>query len=105
MPTDSPPKHIIRPATRADSPDLARLLTLLGHHSTEQGIVGLWPEWAAQGNVALVATTASGKVRGLVTLHSMLVLHRPKPVGRITALIVDAATRGSGIGRALLNAA
>lgn len=35
----------------------------------------------------------------------MMVLHRPAPVGRITALVVDAAERGKGVGRALVAAA
>ncbi len=42
---------------------------------------------------------------GTITLHRMFVLHRPKPVGRITSLIVDSAVRGRGLGRALVEAA
>ena len=35
----------------------------------------------------------------------MVVLHRPMPVGRITALVVDDSARGQGLGRALVAAA
>jgi GNAT superfamily N-acetyltransferase len=41
----------------------------------------------------------------MLTLHRTQVLHRPKPVGRITALVVDPSVRGQGIGRALVAAA
>lgn len=42
---------------------------------------------------------------GAITLHRMVVLHRAKPVGRITSLVVDPAARGRGLGRALVLAA
>jgi GNAT superfamily N-acetyltransferase len=42
---------------------------------------------------------------GVITLHRMVVLHRPKPVGRITSLVVDPSERGQGFGRALVIAA
>jgi len=99
------PAHAIRPATERDGSELARLLTALGHLTNAEDIAARWGEWAAAGNTALVATRADGALAGVVTLHQMLVLHRPRPVGRITALVVDAPVRGQGIGRALVAAA
>lgn len=95
----------IRTATEDDAPELARLLTALGHPTAAGTIVVGWKEWAAAGNSALVAPGADGTLAGVATLHQMTVLHRPKPVGRITALVVDAPARGQGIGRALVAAA
>jgi GNAT superfamily N-acetyltransferase len=92
----------LRSATVDDSEELARLLTLLGHPTTAAGIRGSWDAWAAEGNSALVAERDDGSLAGAITLHQMRVLHRPKPVGRVTALIVDEAERGRGIGRALM---
>jgi GNAT superfamily N-acetyltransferase len=99
-----------RPATVEDADELARLLALLGHPTTASEIRDRWDAWAAEGNVALVAERAAargvaGGVVGAVTLHRMRVLHRPRPVGRFTALVVDEAERGRGIGRALMAAA
>lgn len=99
------PAPVIRPAARHDAPEIARLLTALGHATAAEDVAERWGEWAAQGNAALVAARTDGTLAGLVTLHQMRVLHRPRPVGRITALVVDAAARGEGIGRALVAAA
>lgn len=99
------PVHAIRAATEADAPELARLLTALGHPRSAPAVTGLWTEWAAAGNTAWIAARPDGTLAGAATLHQMVVLHRPRPVGRITALVVDAAMRGQGIGRALVAAA
>lgn len=100
---------MIRTATPDDAGELARLLTLLGHPTTDAGIRAHWDDWTAAGDAALVAAigtaTPGGALVGAVTLHTMRVLHRPRPVGRITALIVDASQRGRGVGRALVGAA
>jgi GNAT superfamily N-acetyltransferase len=98
-------QHPVRPATIHDAPELARLLTALGHPTTAQSIIARWAEWIAEGNAGLVVSRDEGTLSGLATLHRMMVLHRPMPVGRITALVVDAADRGRGIGRALVAAA
>jgi GNAT superfamily N-acetyltransferase len=88
-----------------DAPELARLLTALGHPTDAAGVAARWEEWAAEGNAALVAAREDDTLIGVATLHRTRVLHRPRPVGRITALVVDAAVRGQGIGRALMAAA
>jgi GNAT superfamily N-acetyltransferase len=101
------PDAVIRDALPADAPEIARLLTLLGHASTTAEVEARWREWAEAGNVALVAegTGGGGAIAGLATLHVTHVLHRPHAVGRVTALVVDERLRGGGIGRALVAAA
>ena len=94
------PVLAIRPATEHDVPELARLFTALGHPATAEAIAERWREWAAAGNTALVAPRRDGALAGAATLHRMVVLHRPSPVGRITALVVDTPLRGQGVGRA-----
>lgn len=96
---------LIRSATQRDAAELARLLTVLGHPTAAEALAESWEEWAAAGNVALVAVQPDGTLAGVATLHQMRVLHRPEAVGRITALVVDTPLRGQGIGRALVAAA
>ena len=94
----------IRLATVADAAELARLIAPLGYPTTADAVAALWGAWAAEGNFALVVDGETSLV-GTITLHRMHVLHRPKPVGRITSLAVDPQGRGQGLGRALVLAA
>ena len=94
--------HPIRRATKDDAAELARLFSELGHPTSEHGISSTWESWSDAGNVALVCDQSKTELAGVATLNQMHVLHRPKPVGRISALTVDARMRGKGIGRALV---
>lgn len=93
--------HQCRLATEDDALELARLMTALGHPTTAAGIRACWASFVDEGNTAIVAALPE-RLLGVVTLHRMTVLHRPKPVGRITALVVDPACRSQGIGRQLV---
>src|SRR5262249_20516677 len=96
---------VIRTARLTDAAELARLFTELGHPATEADIRTRWNTWQASGNVGLVVDGDSGELVAAVTLHQTIVLHRAKPIGRISALIVDARHRAAGMGRALVDAA
>jgi GNAT superfamily N-acetyltransferase len=100
----SAPPFLIRLARLEDAAELARLITELGHPASADAIGARWPAWSAAGSTALVATAANGSLLGVATLHRTEVLHRARPVGRITLLVVDAKWRGHGIGRALVAA-
>jgi ribosomal protein S18 acetylase RimI-like enzyme len=95
----------LRTATPGDAPEIARLLTVLGYPTDAASIATRWAKWRASGSSAIVAGGASAMLLGLVTVHTTIVLHRPKPIGRITSLVVDESARGRGIGRALVAAA
>lgn len=95
----------IRLATRADAAEIARLLTQLGHANSAADIVAKWPAWEAAGNVALVVPQTDGTLQGVATLGIMVTLHRPLPVGRVVAIVVDEQHQRQGIGRQLMAAA
>jgi GNAT superfamily N-acetyltransferase len=96
---------LLRPAVVGDAPELSRLFTQLAHPASASDLVARWGPWSAAGNSALVAARADGTLAGVAVLHTMWVLHRAQPLGRITALVVDEAERGTGVGRTLVAAA
>ena len=52
----------------------------------------------------LVVAEVAGQVVGLADLHVSPSLEYDEPAGKLAALVVDEAYRGSGIGRALVEA-
>ncbi|NQU48488.1 MAG: GNAT family N-acetyltransferase [Planctomycetes bacterium] len=95
---------MIRLATREDVDEIARLIALQGFEIDGANVTAIWDAWQAEGNFSLVIP-GKNSLLGVVTLHKMTVLHRPKPVGRITLLGVDPIAQGQGYGRALVEAA
>lgn len=97
--------YAIRHAAPDDAEEIGRLLVALGHPTSALQVRERWSRWAASGGSALVAVREDGTLAGLATLQAIVVLHRPRAVGRVTSLVVDDADRGRGIGRALVTAA
>jgi GNAT superfamily N-acetyltransferase len=105
--TTSAPRFSIRFARASDVPELVRLFGELGYEIPPDVLAERLAAFDSAGEKALVAAddSSSGRLVGVATLHATPVLHRAGPVGRVTALVVDASLRGRGIGRALMEAA
>lgn len=95
---------LIRAATAEDVPALAGLLDELGFPAPAGTVARRLAGLADKGETVLVAVLEI-EVLGFVSVHVTPVLHRPAPVGRLTALVVAGRARRQGVGRALVAAA
>ncbi|WP_129793422.1 GNAT family N-acetyltransferase [Sphingosinicella sp. CPCC 101087] len=102
-PPKAPPPPVVREARAKDSSALAALITGLGYDVDDTELRRRLKRLRNGDEPPLVADLDG--VVGCLTWHVTPVLHRPHPVGRITMLVVAEASRGSGIGRRLLEAA
>src|SRR4051812_1355480 len=95
----------LRAASPADAADLAALFRQLGHPVDSRAVAtrldGLAHDAAS---AVLVATGWNGAVIGTIALHWYPTLQAERPIAMITALVVDDAERGRGVGRLLLKA-
>lgn len=94
----------LRTARPADAAALARLLVELGY---PQPAAELGPRIAALADTAtdtVLVAEVGGQVVGMASLHVTPFFNEGQSRGRITALVVDSAQRGRGIGRHLLEA-
>ncbi|HSG34601.1 MAG TPA: GNAT family N-acetyltransferase [Sphingomonadaceae bacterium] len=94
----------IRPAAAQDCAALEALIEQLGYEAQAGDIAARLAEIRADGREVLVAEEG-GRVVGCLSTSIMRVLHRPKPVGRISMMVVADGLRGQGIGAALVRAA
>lgn len=97
------PRLVIRAAKPADADAITALIVALGYEAQAADVRRRMATLAKAGQATLVAT--KGELVGVLTTSLMHVLHRPRPVGRISMLVVAEAARGSGIGAALVEAA
>jgi GNAT superfamily N-acetyltransferase len=97
----------IRHARADDVGDMARLFAVLGYSIQPEVVAERFANFEKRGEQTLVACSSGNptSLLGLATLHATPVLHRAGAVGRVTALVVDPAVRGRGVGRALMTAA
>ncbi|HEX5387695.1 MAG TPA: GNAT family N-acetyltransferase [Gemmatimonadales bacterium] len=97
----APPR--IRPARAADADALARLLGQLGYPAAGTDVARRLERMMGSGHATVLVAEQDGEVVGLATFHLMHVLNRARTVAWLTALVVDEAARGVGIGRALVD--
>ena len=104
-PRPKPPlKPGLREARPADAPRLVELIRYLGHEIDEKAVRRNLTALRKSGETPLVATLGKAVV-GMCGVGSRIVVHRPAPLGRITALVVAEEAQGHGIGRMLVDAA
>jgi GNAT superfamily N-acetyltransferase len=94
----------IRPARAQDAMQLSSLLTELGYPAPPETIAERLSGLIRANETVLVAARGDDII-GMASVHVTPVLHRPTPVGRVTALVVTQSARGRGVGRALVSAA
>jgi len=93
----------VRKAGTGDSKALARLIVELGYTISESEVRERLAAMGADQGV-LVAED-QGLVIGCLSISMMRVLHRPKPVGRVSMMVVTEERRSAGVGRMLVEAA
>ena len=94
------PKLVIRDARPRDAEALAALIVALGYEVTPADVKKRLAILAKAGQHILLADR--GGVIGALTTSITQVLHRPRPVGRISMMVVAESERGKGIGAALV---
>lgn len=98
------PKLKLRGAKPGDAPRLVELVGELGYPITEKQVKRNLTALEKSDETPIIATLDK-KVVGFCGVGRRVVIHRPAPLGRITALVVDKNARGRGIGRKLVEAA
>ncbi|HEX8573071.1 MAG TPA: GNAT family N-acetyltransferase [Allosphingosinicella sp.] len=100
---EPPPPLSVRPARPSDSEAIAALVTGLGFETSAKDMADRLAALKRAREAPLVAE--QGEVIGILAWHVTPVLHRPRPVGRITMMVVAEGERRRGVGRALVEAA
>jgi ribosomal protein S18 acetylase RimI-like enzyme len=97
---------VIRDLSPSDAEPMLPLLATLGYPSDAPLLRGrLAKMFDSDPSTRVIGAVVNGDLVGFACLHETPVPHRPTAVGRITAIAVLPGTRGTGAGRALVEAA
>ena len=92
----------VRDAAPADEQVIGDLLEQLGHPISPETTRHQLAFLAGTGHDRVLVAEGDSVVLGVLSLHWTPLLHCDKPLGRVTALVVDEAARGRGIGSRLV---
>jgi GNAT superfamily N-acetyltransferase len=92
---------LLRPASPADAPAIAKLLGELGYPATTPEVVDRLERLAAVSYATTLVVEVQGRVAGVVTGHVFPSLHANAIAAWITTLVVSSAYQSRGIGRTL----
>ncbi|MFL5523762.1 MAG: GNAT family N-acetyltransferase [Gemmatimonadaceae bacterium] len=95
----------IRHATPDDAEALADLLTQLGYPTGADPIPERLAKLRARAGTAVLVAEHRGRAVAVVTVHLFDSLHTSEPVAWLTAVVVDEAMRGKGVGSAIVKRA
>ena len=104
---EPPPKRKapkVREAKASDADDIVALNRLLGA-DVDARVVRKGIATLGRAQLSPLVATLGKKVIGVCAIHAMTTIHRDRPVGRISHLVVAEDHRGQGIGRMLTEAA
>ncbi|MBB5856093.1 GNAT family N-acetyltransferase [Amycolatopsis umgeniensis] len=96
----------IRPARDTDAPAVTALLTELGYpDNSVEDVRRRLERWSRHPEGAALVAESDDGVIGVVAVVAIPLFEKEGSVGRIVALVVDEAQRGTGVGRELVAAA
>jgi len=101
---NSVPVHI-RSATVADHAEIAVLLGQLGYDASATDVLNRLNAIQESSTDLVLVASGADTILGLISLHVLPLFHANGFLGRITSLVVGEASRGQGVGSALVKAA
>jgi len=94
----------VRRATEADIEEIVFLLNELGYQTSANTLAVQLRHYSLPESLILIAKyRESNSLVGLASGHVIPLLHQPGFLGRITSLVVSSDSRGSGVGRKLID--
>lgn len=90
----------IRAAVPGDAEPLAALIGILGYAASADEVRDRLA--LTDPSLSPLVGLLAGRIVACLSLSRMRVLHRPRPVGRISMLVVEEGLRGQGIGAVLV---
>jgi GNAT superfamily N-acetyltransferase len=94
---------VVRTMTSRDVGAVAELGRQLGYDVDSSTVEAALPKVIGSGSTVLVAE-AGGRVVGWIHGYESVLVQYPRPFAEVGGLVVDESERGSGIGRALVDA-